>query len=253
MKFPDFIIIGVIRGGTTSLWYNLNKHPKIKIPGPKKPTNDPNIVGPTEMHFWGSQNWKKGIDWYKSHFKDGFINGDKTGAYCYRNKSMKLMKEYIPDVKLIMILRNPVDRSYSNFQMDLRRKRVTKFNIKRYSGASLYYKHIKNRVLEYFPRESLYICISERMRKNTNEEINKIYNFLGAEQYNLNNKEVSHEKGHIKGRLISTVSNQNFYKSWQVKYDPLPIKTRKKALEFFKPSNEKLFEFLGYEIEEWSK
>lgn len=61
MKFPDFIIIGAAKCGTTPLWFNIDKHPDITM-APRRP-------GKTEMYFWGTKNYKlKGIEWYKGKF-----------------------------------------------------------------------------------------------------------------------------------------------------------------------------------------
>ena len=64
-RFPDFIIIGAQKSGTSALWYNLNKHSDI---GLVRQANDSPTYNGMEMNFWGSRNESKGLDWYKSHF-----------------------------------------------------------------------------------------------------------------------------------------------------------------------------------------
>jgi len=117
MKFPDFIIIGGARCGTTPLWFNVDKHPDI--------TMAPKRLGKTEMHFWKKKFYEQeDIKRYKEKFK-GKVCGEKTPGYYIRKHSMMYIKEYIPDVKLIMCVRNPVDRAYSNYRMNLKPGKVS--------------------------------------------------------------------------------------------------------------------------------
>ena len=120
---PNFIIIGVQRGGTTSLYKYLTKHPKI-IPAIKK-----------EIHFFDN-NFHKGISWYQSQFKQNrllmllykkkkfydSITGEATPYYIYHPYGVERISKLIPNVKLIILLRNPVERAYSHYQHELRLK-----------------------------------------------------------------------------------------------------------------------------------
>ena len=116
---PDFLIIGAARSGTTSLYQYLTEHPSI-IPGVGK-----------EIYFF-DKKFKKGINWYKSFFPTKFsmaiiknkqktkcITGEATPRYLHYPHAPKRIFEFLPKIKLIVLLRNPIDRAYSHYQMEV--------------------------------------------------------------------------------------------------------------------------------------
>jgi hypothetical protein len=249
MKFPDFIIIGAAKCGTSALWMNLDKHPEINMA--RKAQNS------IEMHFWGYKFWAKGFDWYKEKFS-GKLSGEKSVDYWISRKSLRLIRRHIPDTKLILCVRNPVDRGYSNYQMHMRANKVGAFSVelfkRQYARKGKYYNNIKNIVLDFFPPEQLYICVAERMKNNTSEEMNKIFKFLGASDFHLETKIVPGnrtKRAPTLGEDLDKNKKEKFYRVWTKGQLNLKGKMRKQLLEFYKPHNEKLFEFLGYEIKEW--
>lgn len=250
-KFPDFIIIGSMKCGTTVLWRNLNKHPEITM---GKNPEDPKKTS-TEIRFWNNgpphRTWNKGIEWYKSLFS-GKCSGEKEAGYIYSWKTMQKIYDHIPNVKLILTIREPVDRAYSEYQMD-KTLRFKKYNFsfeqalekdKGYIKRGKYYELIKNNVMGLFSREQLYIVIQERMKNNTHEELNKIYKFLGVPEFHTQIQQVKFKNRD--GKL-------NGYRTWSSSYPPLDNNVREKYLPIFRKDNEKLFDFLGYEITEWNK
>lgn len=248
MKFPDFIIVGCMKCGTTVMWYNMNNHPDITM---GKNWDDPKKTS-TEIRFWNNgkphKNYKKGFEWYKNLFKGNFC-GEKCANYIESSKAMQLMSKYIPNLKIIINIRNPIDRAYSEYQM-AKHTRKLKIPFKKiikqkpaFIEKSKYFKMIKKNVLPYFKKENIYISIQERMKNNTEKELNKIYKFLGVKEININTKEVTHDE---KDKTI------NGYKKWTSNYEELDLKMRKKLQLIFKPENKKLFKFLGYKIDEWN-
>ena len=187
MKFPDFIIAGFMKCGTTQLFLNLNKHPGITMCKPAGPIR-PGISGGIEMRFWGLQNWSKGIGWYKSRFQ-GDVCGEKSPDYVGYRKCMRLMAKHAPDSKLLIGIRNPTSRAYSHYQMNLQQKRVSwPFTLsncrqkqKIYLRLGKYYEIITKNVLPFFPREQVYIYICEKMKNNLTEEMKKLCEFIGAD------------------------------------------------------------------------
>ena len=117
---PDFVIIGAMKSGTTSLYRFIVKHPAI-VPAAKK-----------EVHYF-SIWYKFGELWYRSHFPTNLsrrrfykktnqklLSGEASPVYLFYPVVPGRMKELLPDVKLIVILRNPVDRAYSHYHHILR-------------------------------------------------------------------------------------------------------------------------------------
>jgi hypothetical protein len=113
--FPSIIIIGAQKSGTSSLFYYLGQHPQI-IPSYKK-----------EVHFFDGglnpnvDNFNKGEPWYRSHFplKRNTINNQKafeaSPLYLFNPLSPQRIYELIPEVRLIAVLRNPVERAISHY------------------------------------------------------------------------------------------------------------------------------------------
>lgn len=250
MKFPDFIIVGCAKCGTTPLWYNLEKHPDITM-GPRSAE-----YGKTEMYFWGTSNYtNKGINWYKKKF-NGKVCGEKTPSYHGKKKAFVQMKKHIPDVKLILCVRHPVERAYSNWRMNIKSgKAPSNFTYplftKRYAGTGKYIQSV-NRILSVFPKEQLYLCITEWMKKDTVEEMNKIYDFLGIPRADIERRVVKVDNRPMPGKeRMKLRRSESWYRVWDQYSDTVQGKLRKQMLNYYKPANKKLFNFLGYEIPEW--
>jgi len=112
---PDFLIIGAPKCGTTSLYYLLTGHPHIKLAAAK------------ELHFFSS-HFDLGIEWYRRCFpqptlKDGrlTITGEATPTYLSDLHAPERVAGVVPQARLIVLLRNPVDRAYSRYQMARRK------------------------------------------------------------------------------------------------------------------------------------
>ncbi len=235
---PSFMIIGAGKSGTTSLFNYLIQHPKIE-PGVYK-----------EIHYF-DYNYGAGFQWYKAHFpiksKDK-ITLDATPSYLDSIVAPKRVHDTLPKVKLIVILRNPIDRAYSQYnhtkrncdenltfeeaideesrRLEGEKERIiqdptyTAINYNKYSylSRSLYYLHL-NEWFKYFPREQFFIF----EYKNLTTIFNQIFNFIGVDNYKVN-----------------TQQNHNVSK-----YETMKPQTRKKLTEYFQPYNEKLYKLLG--------
>ena len=116
MTLPNFLIIGVPRSGTTSLYRYLSKHPDIYV-SPVKETN-----------FFIADRWSdaavESLDDYKALFSEGQTHsrrGEASPEYFYHSEHLSdQIEKLIPEVRLILLLRNPVDRAYSEY-LHLRR------------------------------------------------------------------------------------------------------------------------------------
>lgn len=117
---PDFLIIGTQRGGTTSLYNYLADHPCIGAASIK------------EVHFFDSAHFKQGEIWYRGHFptvwqkyatergqKQKFLTGESSPYYLFHPHTAKRVATLLPQVKLIVMLRNPVDRAYSHYYHEI--------------------------------------------------------------------------------------------------------------------------------------
>lgn len=187
----DCIICGVQKGSTTAALKNLSKHSDIN-------------AYPEEIHFFDIE-WNKGIDFYKKHFDySKKITMEKTPDLIYLNHTFPLIQSINPFVKLIILLRNPIDRAYSHWNMnkmnkwinlsfeeaiqeeiDYRLKENKTFYVAAYHylQRGLYYRQIK-KLLKYFPMQNIIIIISEHLKENMKDDYNKIYKFLGLPENN---------------------------------------------------------------------
>jgi len=244
----DFIIMGTQKGGTTALGINIGKHPDIYIdisPDPFK----------SEIHFF-DLNWKKGIKWYKNHFNySKRMVGEKTPDLMYLDYTFPLIQSVNPYIKIILILRDPIERAFSSWKLitkyfDEKRtfeqaitdelniitnkldknENITFFSAsKHYLRKGLYYKQIE-KILRWFPRDNILILISEDVIKDMNKEYNKVYDFLNIEPY--------------------TGKYDMYFVSDDV--SKIDINLYNKLINFYKSDVKKLEKLLGYKVN-WLK
>ena len=113
-RLPDFVIIGAQKAGTTSLYDLMTRHPSIA------PAYD------KELRYF-STYYDRGETWYRSNFPvvRGQLTGESTPSYVFYSAAPSRMKKLLPNARIIVILRNPVDRAYSHYNMVVRFNRVS--------------------------------------------------------------------------------------------------------------------------------
>ena len=240
---PDFFIIGVVRSGTTSMYHYLDEHPSIV-----KSAYD-------ELGFF-DDNFRLGWEWYKTLFptnitkkiikrKTGnFLTFDDTPFYIYNEDVAKKIKNYFPKTKLIIILRNPIDRAYSNYHLGVRMgdekrtfdqavddemQKIAEYNeiemddyiSQSYLGRGIYAKQLEI-WLKYFPASVIKILESERFSNDTEKTMNEVFEFLDLPNHNIRN---------LKKKNVA-------------EYPPMRTETRQKLCNFFSEYNEKLYDML---------
>jgi hypothetical protein len=105
VSFPNAIIAGAPRSGTTTLFAALRTHPDVFCPRAK------------ELHFF-DRNWENGADWYAAQFCDagpGQIKVEATPLYLSNSQAMRRISSLCPEALLLAVLRNPVERLHSHF------------------------------------------------------------------------------------------------------------------------------------------
>jgi hypothetical protein len=106
-RLPDFIIIGTMKGGTSSLYSYMVQHPSIK----------PSRV--KELHYFNRYYHERSLAWYRSFFPlrvgSNWITGEATPAYLYYPGTAQRIHALLPRVRLIVLLRNPTDRAISHY------------------------------------------------------------------------------------------------------------------------------------------
>ena len=173
----DFVGVGTSRSGTTWIAKCLQEHPEICTPTWK------------EVHFFDhDHNYKRGLGFYKTFFKnyEDKITGEFCPEYIFEEKALKRIKEDYPDTKILISLRNPIERAFSHF-LYVKRKNV---GIKDFGELftedrrhiieqSAYYKYLQN-IYKYFDKEKVLIVIHDDHKKDAEAFIQNIYSFLGV-------------------------------------------------------------------------
>jgi hypothetical protein len=121
---PSFLIIGTQRAGTTSLFYYLHRHPDVRRPS----AGDGSVDWPKELHFF-DEKFPRGLDWYRSFFPlsaarrvarlrgRDMVTGEATPYYLFHPAVPERVVATLPDVRLIALLRDPIERAYSHHQL----------------------------------------------------------------------------------------------------------------------------------------
>jgi hypothetical protein len=203
-SLPQFLIIGAQKAGTTTLYNCLTQHPQIAMPGEK------------EVHFF-DLNYEKGMDWYRKKFRNRNpfrrrIAGEASPYYLFHPLVPQRVAKHLPKVKLIVLLRNPVNRAYSHFQHEIKLKteHLTSFKAAiemenqriaeagqaliegrlqtsaphqsfSYISRGLYARQIE-RWLEYFPHSQMLFLKSEDFFAHPQGELSKVYRFLEVKE-----------------------------------------------------------------------
>lgn len=204
MIMPNFLILGAQKAGTTALYHYLNQHPQIYMSPTKEPGffdfegQEPDFCGPRDKALYAQVTTD--LEAY-SHLFAGATNeiaiGEATTWYLYSPKAPERIHHYIPDAKLIVVLRNPVERAYSSFMHGIRDERETLDFAQaleaeterieqnweylwRYRDMGRYYAQLK-RYFSYFKSEQLKIYLYEDLNNHPAAVLTDIWQFLGVD------------------------------------------------------------------------
>lgn len=271
MILPDFLIVGAMKAGSTTLMDYLVGHQEVGIPN-------------EEINYFDKdENYQKGISWYSNWFRrfgDKKITGEKTPAYCYEPKAVKRIYDQNPSMKLVWILRNPVKRTYSNYWHYIRiGKEILSFKecleqesdrvrndiYKGYFQRSVYANQVE-RFLEYFPMSQMHFIIFEEFIKDPEKGLHELSNFLDIAPAKFTQKPLVSNKGYKPlcipaeyyarqwfgyGVIHKIVHNIN--KWLGSKYTPVDIDVENDLYARFEPENVRLEKLLNRDLSIWQK
>jgi len=176
---PNFLIIGAQKAGSTWFAQMLRQHPDVFV------------YESGEIHFFNAR-FDRGLDWYEQHFaawNGESAVGEKSPLYLSHPDAPSRIQESLgKEVRLIMSLRNPVDRAYSAFWHRMKHGRVpldAQFTSVFLEDESLrqnglYGEHVR-RLLEHFPRRNLHILIFEEVMADRPSALADTFRFLGVD------------------------------------------------------------------------
>jgi hypothetical protein len=178
---PNLIVIGAMKSGTTSLHNYLALHPEIFMSADKEP-----------RFFTDEAKWSQGLSWYEAHFPEPApIRGESTPDYtkfpAIRGAAERI-HSVVPDVRLIYLVRDPIERIVSHY--------VDSYSFGRVNGTldeeladfdchlvncSRYYMQIEQ-YLEHFEPEQILVLVSEELRDDRQSTLQAAFRFLGVDE-----------------------------------------------------------------------
>lgn len=215
ITLPNLIIIGAMKCGSTSLHAYLDMHPDIQMSDPK------------ELNFFSKEeNYKKGISWYHTFFKEGYkYNGESSINYSKRQVFSQVasrMKETLSeDLKIIYIVREPIDRFQSNFTDSKTYGDIdSSYSINAFIEdksennpllkTSMYFYQIEPYIAE-FDLKNMYFLKAEDLKKEPQNTMNKLFEFLELDSISIEKK------------TLNQSSSKTYYSSRFLKLTQSPI------------------------------
>ena len=241
---PNFVIIGAPKSGTTTLYHRMCRHPRI-LPALHK-----------ELFYFTGRNYAAGRFWYRRHFptaleRRGKITGEATPTYLFDPLAPPRARAEIPHAKLIVVLRNPIDRAYSEYHMRLKNHRESMtfedaldceerrvaghWDLAArdpshvpygalwhsYAGHGIYADALARWRGLFDPRRML-VLDSADLRSRGQQTLDSVFEFLGLEPCDVGDENLN-----------------------EMAYPPMAPSTRRRLADFFRPHNERLYEMLG--------
>ncbi|MCK6473392.1 MAG: sulfotransferase domain-containing protein [Planctomycetes bacterium] len=249
---PDFLILGGQKCGSTTLFGTLIQHPDIFRPRKKEP-----------MYF--THRFNRRAAWYRANFPSypvkaarklmgkRFVTFEASPYYLFHPLAPQRVRSQLPDVKLIALLREPVERAYSHYQHMIRINRETlkfedaiakeeerlsgerekmlsedgfnsdSFRFLSYKARGIYVDQLMEWTKE-FPRERLLVLQTEALKRDPQAVTDRVLDFLGLPRWN---------------GFVHKPENVGGYK------EPMGSAIREELRTYFKPHNERLWTWLG--------
>lgn len=242
---PDFLVIGAQKAGTTALYAYLRWHPAVTGPSWK------------EVSFF-DRHWWRGEPWYRGQFplrSAGQLVGEASPSYLFHPLAPERARAVVPRARLVAVLRDPVDRAYSQYQHEVALGREplsfeealaaeeerTRGEVERltadprafsrawwdhtYAARGLYAEQLEH-WLAAFPREQLLVVTTDELGGRPAETYASILAFLGAAPHELD----------------------TYPRVFDRDYEPMRQETRRALAEWFAGPNRRLEVLLGREL-----
>ncbi len=229
---PDFLIVGAQRCGTTWTYRELTTHPAIRRAWRK------------EVHFFDvDQTFARGLAWYRANFPrlgPGELTGEATPTYLFVPRAAARLAAAVPRARLVVLLRDPVDRAYSQYHFARRHGRERRpfdvaldeqiddaadagLGIDSYLARGRYAEQLV-RLFSLFPRDQVLVLRSEDLFQDP-AALGPIFAFLG----------------------VPPTSSPRRSRSTRA-YDPIPPPLRARLVEYYRPHNARLYDVLGRDL-----
>ena len=281
----EIFIVGAPKAGTTSLFHYLDAHPDIRMSSEK----EPNYFSDKELSEQGLYYGTSRIDTLEKYNKlftekkEYQILGEASVSYLFYPEVPQRIKDYNPKSKIIIMLRNPLERAFSHYLMDYRlgltsesfefefNKKIG-LNFQQYFLLGNYYSQIK-RYFDVFGKENIHIIWYSHFKKNTLSEVEKVFDFLNLKSthsidFNKIHNSFSMPKNNFIRKIYSVVwlrklltiliptTCVSFLKSSLFNKGNKPAisnETRNKVSSYFEKDIENVENLLSVNLERWRK
>ena len=179
-SLPNLIVIGAQKCGTSGLHYYLGLHPEITMSSPK------------ELNFFiEERNWGRGVEWYRRHFDAGArIRGESSPnytAYPHHAGVPERMYSLVPDSRLILLVRDPVERIAAHWVHNYAKRRekgdvaaTVMHPNTTYLLRSRYHMQLRQ-FLNHYPSEQILILDQHDLRHRRRQTLTETFTFLGVD------------------------------------------------------------------------
>lgn len=275
MTLPTFIVIGPGKTGTTWLYQCLKQHPDIRMAHATKET------------LFFNDYYDRGFAWYEKFFEGhegARAIGEVSNDYFFSEEAPARIRAALPDVKLISILRNPVDRLVSNYLFRRRQvgvegnfeQTIESFPV--LVARNFYDVYLKN-WFACIPREQILIVLNDEIEKSPEELLARVYAFVGADPefrpavmrervlaasaprfaplFHILRRPTRWLRRHDMHALLDWAKNSAIVTRWLTK--PIPREetfriasdTRSRLAEVFRPHIDRTEEMIGQDLSAW--
>ena len=266
MVLPTFVIVGAQKAGTTSLWKVVASHPDVARPNRK------------EVHFF-DRKFDKGVDWYSGLFtlKPGQTQaGESTPIYMYDPVVRRRMIDTLPDIKVVITLRDPVSRAYSHYWHTKRHgfephdtfEAAVAAEPERLANAGIIqrgrwsyldrgrYVGQLQALEQAYGRAAMCITTLEEMIADSPVQISKVLRHIDLDPARMESLALPHANPFQtitpKERRRRIKAGEPLPDDLDVKYPPLGDETRAKLREEFAADDARLLEWLGWDRLPWT-
>lgn len=269
---PNFIIVGTMKSGTNTLGRYLEQHDEV-------------FIAPREIHFFSNEdNFEKGSEWYASHFEEATANqitGERCPPYASYSAAPKRIHALNPDVKLIWIFRNPIERAYSHYWHFANRggeKNRFAEAIKEeanwpewrkergYLFRSRYVEQV-NKYLQYFSKEHMLFLTFEALKQDFEHTVKQVFAFLKVDtSAAISSRKIVSHKTFIPRNVAVNYYLQNWIGKHSPRgryyinklimkahagYPPMDKQTEQELQAYFAPYNAELAHLTGLDLSVW--
>jgi hypothetical protein len=179
-RLPNFIYIGTNKAGSTWLYDVLARHPDV-------------YMAPGKGLYFFSKHYERGLDWYRGHFEevgDERIVGEVSHSYMYSDDVWKRIAEMDPEIRLMVCLREPVDRAFADYLDGVKNGLIhgdfeTELEREPPFLQRSHYSRYLAPYVEQFGLDSIHVAVFDELSADPNAYAKKIFAFLGIEELNL--------------------------------------------------------------------